>query len=127
MALFLVLATGMPGEPRAAKVVFGLFALAWGTLALISCGQMSRMKKVAVDSRFLYVSNYLQESAVPLTDIVRVAQSRRSRPTTVTIYLHTPSRFGREITFMPILEWGWSAEEHGVVGELRRLAGLSAG
>ena len=56
MALFLVMATRPPGASRAAQVAFGLFALAWGALALINCGQMFRMKKVAVDSRFLYVS-----------------------------------------------------------------------
>ena len=126
--LLLSLATRMREEPRGAQhVAFGLFALAWSAMAFISCGQMLRMKKVAVDNRFLYVSNYLQESVVPLAEIVRVAQSRRTRPTTITVYLQAPSRFGREITFIPKLEWGGAVGEHRVVGELRRLAGLPAG
>jgi hypothetical protein len=83
------------------------------------------LKSVSVDERFLYVSDYQDELAIPLSEIVRVTQSNWSRIRAVTICLRTQTRFGSEIEFMPRVEWkhGWT--EYEVVDELRRLSRAS--
>jgi hypothetical protein len=86
-----------------------------------------RLKKVAVDDHFLYVSDYsdTDEVTIPLSDIVRVTQWRGKTLRTVTVHLRSPSKFGKRIQFQPTLEkgeWGWAWQENRVVHELRRLA-----
>jgi hypothetical protein len=87
------------------------------------------LKKVAVDSDFLYVSDSsdAEEIAIPLSDIVRVTQRHGRTLRTVTVDLRSPSKFGERIQFQPMLEkgeWGWSWEDNRVVHQLRRLANL---
>jgi hypothetical protein len=91
-----------------------------------------RLKQVAVDDRFLYVSDYPTsvEVAVPLSDIVRVTQRRGKMIRPATLYLRSPSQFGEHIQFQPIVEkgeTGWAWQENRVVEELRTLANVQTG
>ena len=86
-----------------------------------------RLKQVAVDDRFLYVSDYAdsEEVAVPLSDIMRVTQWRGRTLRPVTVYLRFSAKFGTHVRFQPKVEgWGWAWQEDKVVQELRTLANL---
>ena len=85
-----------------------------------------RLKQVAVDDRFLYVSDYAdsEEVAVPLSDIMRVTQWRGRTLRPVTVYLRSPAKFGAHLQFQPKVGWGWAWQEDKVVQELRTLANL---
>jgi hypothetical protein len=83
-----------------------------------------QLKKVALDERFLYVSDYADTEplVIPLQDIRRVMQWRGRALRTVTVHLRTPSLCGGRIQFQPLTEtgeWGWAWEENRVVHELR--------
>ncbi len=97
-------------------------------ITLVVKDQLTRrgLKRVAVDDRFLYVSNYSDsnEVAIPLDNIVRVTQWRGRTFRPVSIDLRLPTQFGTRIRFQPKPEWGWAYTENAVVDELRTLAHL---
>jgi hypothetical protein len=102
------------------KFVFlGVWVLGTTFILWTSAG----LKRVRMDERQLYVSNYLREICVPFSEITDVRQNRwlNSRP--ITIYFRDAAEFGGKVTFMP--KWSiqfWRFDP--VVGELRQLAGL---
>jgi hypothetical protein len=102
-----------------------VMVMIWGALIVNDWRTWRRLRQVAVDDRFVYVSDYsdAEEVTIPLSDIVRVTQWRGRTLRTVTVYLRSPSKFGRRIQFQPkIEEWGWAWKEDKVVQELRTLA-----
>ena len=80
------------------------------------------MKRVSVDDNFLYVSNYLKEIAIPLSDIHDVAENRWVNIHPVTIRLKASSEFGDKIVFMPTARFFALFSSHPVVSELKELA-----
>ena len=83
------------------------------------------LKRVHMDERQLYVSNYIQEIQIPFSAITEVKQNRwiNSRP--ITIYFWNATLFGDKVTFMPKQRIQfWSVDP--VVSELKQLAGLVA-
>jgi hypothetical protein len=83
------------------------------------------LKRVRMDERQLYVSNYIQEIHIPFSAITEVKQNRwiNSRP--ITIYFRDATQFGDKVTFMPKQRIQfWSVDP--VVNELKQLAGLVA-
>lgn len=86
-----------------------------------------RLKALSVDGRFLYVSNYVDEITIPLSQISDVTENRWVKGHPVTIHLKSPSEFGDKIVFLPIIEpflfWG----SHPVVSELKAMARLKGG
>jgi hypothetical protein len=104
-----------------------VIAMIWSVLVVHDWRTWRRLKQVAVDDRFLYVSDYSdsEEVTIPLSDIVRVTQWRGRTLRTVTVYLRSPSKFGQRIQFQPKIEaWGWAWKEDKVVQELRTLANV---
>ena len=98
--------------------VLGTTFILWMSVAL---------KRVRMDDRQLYVSNYLREISVPFGEITDVRQNRwlKSRP--ITIHFRDATEFGGKATFMPkwrVQWWPWRTDP--VVGELKQLAGLAA-
>ena len=87
-----------------------------------------KVKKVAYDDHYLYVSSYFKEIQVPLTDIANVSQSfwqrARSRELSesVTIFFKQPTVFGAKIFFNPSVRF-FGGGEHPVVAELKRVIG----
>jgi hypothetical protein len=78
------------------------FAAVWLPCAIFACGFFLRLKNVSMDERFLYISNYVGEVAVPLSNVIGVKES--SFPLNmrrVFVYLSDPSPFGRVIMFQP--------------------------
>ena len=100
--------------------VFFLFAWVVGS-AFIYWSSI-RLKEVRVDDNFLYVSNYLKEVAIPLSDIYDVTENRWINIHPVTIHLKSPSEFGDKIIFMPKTRVFAFFSSHPVVNELKRLA-----
>jgi hypothetical protein len=109
-----------PKPPPQMKLVFlGVWILGTTIILWTSAG----LKRVRMDERQLYVSNYLREICVPFGEIIDVRQNRwlNSRP--ITIYFRDATEFGGKATFMP--KWSiqfWRVDS--VVSELKQLAGL---
>ena len=115
------------GRGRELAIIAVAQVLMVSALIIKDCLTWRRLKKVAVDNCFLYVSDYSdpEQVAIPLSDIVRITQWRGKTLRTVTVYLRSPSKFGERIQFQPMLEkgeWGWAWQENRVVQELRKLA-----
>ena len=117
------------GRSRELAVIAVVIVLTWSVLVIKNCLTWRRLKKVAMDEHFLYVSDYSdsEQVAIPLSNIVRVTQGRGRTLRTVTVYLRSPSKFGKRIQFQPTLEkgeWRWAWQENTVVSELRKLANV---
>ena len=83
-----------------------------------------RLKVVSVDDQYLYVSNYLKEECIPLSDIDHVTEDRWLSGHPVTLHLRSRGEFGDKIVFLPTMRlWMWA--QHPVVAELQGLATLS--
>jgi len=99
-----------------------LFAVVWCMIALVACWYGLRLKHVSVDEKFLYVSNYVGEIAMPLSNIMGVREKiigPNIRP--VIIYLNEPSAYGRRIMFEPSFASHFSFKESQAFIELRRI------
>ena len=81
-----------------------------------------RLKVVSVDDNFLYVSNYLKEISIPLSEIYDVTENVWINSHPVTIHLSSPSEFGDKIVFMPKTRFFALFSSHPVVKELKMLA-----
>jgi Bacterial PH domain len=80
-----------------------------------------RLKKVAIDTDGLVVSNYLREVRVPWRQIVDVSGSRWVNTRQVTITFNRDIGFGTSIIFMPKVRLLWPGQESPVAQELREL------
>lgn len=103
-----------------------IFLLIWiiGTAFLYwSC---MRLKAVSVDEDLLYVSNYLKEISIPLSNIYDVTENRWINIHPVTIHLKSPSEFGDKIIFMPKVRVFSFFSSHPVVAELKELARMKS-
>jgi len=85
-----------------------------------------RMKWVSVDGHYLYVSNYLKEISIPLSEICDVTENGWLTPRPVTIHLRSSSDFGDKIVFKPKVRLFAPFIPHPVIRELKGLA-LSRG
>jgi hypothetical protein len=96
-------------------VVPGLaLVLAWPLL------WAKRLKRVEVDDLFLYISNFITEIRVPLSDVTAVSESDDRRNFTVNIELGKESAFGQRIIFRPRFCLYWSGV-HPIARELQAL------
>jgi len=91
--------------------------------ALIYTGGI-RLKRVWVESEFLYVSNYLRTVAIPLNRIWSVRESRWLIPGVIKVTFRDPTPFGDRIYFKA--RWEFFRDNSAAV-RLRKLAGLPSG
>lgn len=96
---------------------------------LVWCAGMAAMlwmcvplKRVSMDGKNLYISNYFREITVPLAAIGEVTENRWINIHPVTIHFRRPTEFGQRITFMPTARLFANWSSHPVVEELRRAA-----
>jgi hypothetical protein len=80
-----------------------------------------RLKKVAIDSDGLVISNYLREVRVPWREIVDVSGSRWVNTRQVTVTFDRDIGFGTSIIFMPKFRILWPGQESPIAQELRDL------
>jgi hypothetical protein len=83
-------------------------------------GQALPLKRVQADDQALYVSNYVTEIRIPLSEVTVVRESRSRKYFRLSIHLRNPSAFGKRIVFIPRLRLYWSGI-HPVVRELHAL------
>jgi len=111
---------GNPGASDASAKWIFLFACLSGTAFIYwSC---MRLKAVSVDDNYLYVSNYMREISIPLSEVSDVTENVWLNIHPVTIHLKSPSEFGDKIVFMPTVRFFAFFSSHPVVSELKRLA-----
>ena len=79
------------------------------------------LKVVSVERPNLWVSNYVKEVAVPLSEVKQVAEVEQFKQKLIVLSLKRPTEFGREIKFLPRAELRL-LKEHSVVHELRVMA-----
>jgi hypothetical protein len=103
-----------------------IFLAAWVLGSTFIFWASAGLKRVRMDERQLYVSNYIKEIYIPFGAIVDVKQNRwlNSRP--ITIYFRDSTDFGDKARFMH--KWRihirfWRIDP--VVNELKKLAGLA--
>ena len=99
-----------------------IFLFAWIMGAAFTYWSCAPLKEVSVDDNFLYVSNYLKEFAIPLSEICDVTENVWINIHPVTIHLKSPSEFGNKIVFMPKRRMFALFGSHPVVSELKELA-----
>ena len=109
-------ADGAPPDPELKW--FFLFAMLAGTAFIWwAC---VRLKRVRIDARALYISNYSTEMVVPLTNVAEVTENRWVNIHPVSIRFHSATEFGSQVTFMPKSRWFAFWSSHPVVDEIWR-------
>ena len=99
-----------------------IFLFVWVAGSAFIYWSCMRLKEVSVDDDFLYVSNYLKEVSIPLSEIYDVTENLWLNIHPVTIHLKSPSEFGDKIVFMPKTRAFAFFSSHPVVKELKELA-----
>jgi hypothetical protein len=123
LALWVGAMHGQSGVPPEMKWQFLGAWIAGTTFILWGC---AGLKRVRIDSKNPYVSNYRKEILVPFNMIFDVTENRWLNIHPVTIHLRSVTEFGSTLTFMPAMRftlWG----SHPVVAELKKLAGVGGG
>ncbi len=103
-----------------------IITIAGGLFVWWTC---ARLKRVRMDDRALYISNYAKEIVVPLANVAEVTENRWINIHPVTITFHSDTAFGSQIVFMPKTRWFAFWSSHPVVDEIRTAANraLAAG
>ena len=99
-----------------------IFLLSWVLGTAFIYWTCIRLKAVSVDNNHLYVSNYVEEISIPLSEISDVRENVWLNSHPVTIHLKSPSEFGDKIVFMPKVRVFAFFSSHPVVSELKELA-----
>jgi hypothetical protein len=85
------------------------------------------LKRVEIDDKALYVSNYREEIVVPLREIESVTENRWINIHPVTVHLYGETAFGGKIVFMPKSRWFMTIFAHPIVAELLSAAARARG
>ena len=118
---FVILALFAYGYSLAGSRVLPILAPAGVLLAVSIYWFYVRLKKVAIDSEGLAISNYVREVRVPWRDVIKVTGSRWKKTRQVTITFDRDVGFGTSIVFMPKFRFLWPGLEHPIAQELREL------
>ncbi len=118
-----LLFAGVPGSPDSGtppppvtRWILLLATIAGSAVIYWAC---IRLKRVDLDRRALYISNYLTEISVPLRDVVEVTENRWVNTHPVTIRFQRDVGFGTSIVFTPRVRWFAFFSPHPIVAELR--------
>jgi hypothetical protein len=99
---------GKDGKPMSIEVL-GVFTLMWALVMVGLVKSLGFLKRVEVEGDALYVSNYVTEVRIPLSEVTDVRESGHPKGlTTVSIALRNPSAFGQSIEFLPRLSRCWA-------------------
>jgi len=118
---FVVIAIFAYGLPRAGSRVLPILFPAGVLVAASIYWYYVRLKKVAIDSEGLVISNYVREVRVPWRDIGKVTGNRWDKTHHVTVTFHGDTGFGSSIVFMPKFRFLWPGQEHPIAQQLRDL------
>lgn len=108
-----------PGDPRYIKylVIWALF-----TLFIHFC--TGSIKKVAIRDNQLFVSNYLTERQIPLTEISTIGGSSFMSPKQVWFTIQPPGQSPEKISFIPEGKRVRGPGKHPLVAELAKELGI---
>jgi hypothetical protein len=126
--VILALWTGQVGDqrigplPPEAKLAISIF---WVVVSAQILYVYARLKRVRVDEQSMYISNYLEDVAVPLDAIDRVTENRWVNIRPITVHFRQATPFGDKITFMPKSRFIMPWSSHPTARELRQLAHLA--
>jgi hypothetical protein len=76
-------------------------ALTWVVGSLLVWWFSARIKRVRIDEKYLYISNYWKEVRVPLINVTQVRDNMWIDIHPVTIKLSISTSFGSSIVFIP--------------------------
>jgi hypothetical protein len=119
------LQTGQDGPPDPSMKWLFLVATIVGTI-FIWWGCV-RLKRVRMDDKALYISNYSREAIVPFANVAGVTENRWINIHPVTIQFHADTDFGSQVTFMPKTRWFAFWSSHPVVEEIRLAVSRATG
>jgi len=86
------------------------------------------LKRIEMDGRNLYVSNYRKQVVIPLREVATVTENRWVRMHPVTIHLLQTTEFGNSIVFVPDMSGTWlSFLPHPIVNELQQAIARAKG
>jgi hypothetical protein len=118
---------GMSGEKSLPLSLRFMFLALPVVAATILYWTVMKYMAVSIADNFLYVSNYMKEISIPLSNVEDVTEIVWLRGHPVTIHLKTGSEFGKKITFMPQTRGFNFFSSHPVVAELKELARINNG
>jgi len=84
--------------PVIVKYIFYILAIA-GFIA--SCYFFWPLKKVTLDGETLWVSDFFQDIMIPISNIVRIEESRAFNRRRIILHLKESNEFGEKIIFIP--------------------------
>ena len=104
-----------------------LFFLAFSLFAASSAWRIyAPLKRVRMDERSLYISNYSTEIVVPLSNVAEVTGDRWASNYPVTIGFRVATEFGSRISFLPKVRY-LPFGQHPVVEQIRRAVAHATG
>ena len=109
---------GGPPEPGL-KWLFLFITIAGTVFIWWAC---IRLKRVRMDDKALYISNYVTEIVVPLLNVAEVSENRWLNIHPITIAFHADTEFGSRVVFVPKTRWFGFWSSHPVVDEIRMAA-----
>lgn len=91
------------------------FGLIFSTGLIIAFGAYfywycARLKRVAMDDSYLYISNYLKEIMVPLQEVVDIREDKWARAHFITLVFKDKTEFGSKVIFIPQVEYNSLAD-----------------
>jgi len=78
-----------------------------------------RLKRIRLDDKTLYISNYFKEIRVPLENVAGVSENRWINTHLVTLVFKNKTQYGISVVFMPTVRWISFFSSHPVVSEIR--------
>lgn len=104
--------SGTDSQSLAAFIVGSVLTLRW----------LADLKRVRLKGDTLYISNYINEIAIPIRMISQVTENPWVNIHPVTIHFRQTTEFGEKISFMPEARIFSLFSSHPVVEELRKMA-----
>lgn len=124
IALFIAPSAWRNGPGPGARWIFLCATLVGAALLWWSGG---RLKRVRLDARALYISDYRTEIVVPLSQVVEVTEDYGASGHPVTIRFDRETEFGARVTFIPRARWSGLQVSHPAIDEIRAAIRGSAG
>ena len=79
-----------------------------------------RLKRVKIDKKYLYVSNYFSEIKVPLKYVDEVSENVWLNHRPIKVKFNISTKFGSSIVFMPKIRWFAFFSFNPMVDEIER-------
>jgi hypothetical protein len=123
-SIFLLLTPGLDPNAAFLKVLFPIATVIGALFIWWTC---MRLKRVRMDSRSLYISNYRTEIVVPLREVAEVTENVWLNIHPVTVKFLHETEFGSKVVFIPTQRWFAFWSSHPVVDKIRDAVARAGG